>query len=161
MNNHSGHHQKGFASRHGTTALRIFGLTIAGVGFAVLFAFVFGLVVKILWNWLMPAIFGLGVITFWQAFGIVLLAKLLFGAGHGHSHKDHHESVRNHFHDRFKRFAHPEGGCYEEEAPAPGNGRKWRHFRQYWQDEGRAAFESYVQRMGEKEEMKSGPDDKD
>ncbi|HUU38841.1 MAG TPA: hypothetical protein VMW46_11645 [Candidatus Desulfaltia sp.] len=159
MNNHIGHPQRTFAARHGSTALRIFGLTIAGVGFAVLFAFVFGLVVKVLWNWLMPAIFGLGEITFWQAFGIVLLAKLLFGAGHGHSHKDHHERFESHFQDRFKRFVRSEE-AHEEGAPVPGNGRKWRHFRQYWQDEGRAAFESYVQRMGEKEEKKSQPDEK-
>ena len=36
-------------------------------------------VVMALWNWLMPAIFGLGVISFWQALGIFLLSKLLFG----------------------------------------------------------------------------------
>jgi hypothetical protein len=151
MNNHSGHPQRSFASRHGSKALRIVGLTVAGVGFVV---------VKILWNWLMPAIFGLGEITFWQAFGLVLLAKLLFGAGHGHSHKDHHEQFESHFKDRFSRFV----GSKEQgaaDAPVPGNERKWRHFRQYWQDEGRAAFESYVQRMEEKQEKKSQPDEKD
>lgn len=31
-----------------------------------------------LWNWLMPTIFGLTKITFWQAFGINLLSSLLF-----------------------------------------------------------------------------------
>lgn len=31
-----------------------------------------------LWNWLMPMIFGLPVITFWQAFGIIILSNLLF-----------------------------------------------------------------------------------
>ena len=161
MSNHIGHPQGSFASRQGSKALRIVGLTIAGVGFAVLFAFVFGLVVKILWNWLMPAIFGLGEITFWQAFGIVLLAKLLFGAGHGHSHRNHNGRFESHFKDRFKKFAHPEGVSREEGADVPGNGRKWRHFRQYWKDEGQAAFESYVQRMGEKEEKPSEPGGKD
>ncbi|MFZ2055587.1 MAG: hypothetical protein WAU81_15465 [Candidatus Aminicenantales bacterium] len=160
MSNYIGHPQGSFASRHGSKALRIVGLTVAGVGFAVLFALVFGLVVKILWNWLMPAIFGLGEITFWQAFGIVLLAKLLFGAGHGHSYKDHHERFGNHFQDRFKRFVGSEEAA-EGGAPVPGNGRKWRHFRQYWKDEGQAAFESYVQRMGEKEEKKPEPGGKD
>ena len=31
-----------------------------------------------LWNWLMPMIFGLPVITFWQSFGIIILSNLLF-----------------------------------------------------------------------------------
>ena len=32
-----------------------------------------------LWNWLMPAIFGLHVITYWQALGLLGLSWLLFG----------------------------------------------------------------------------------
>lgn len=32
-----------------------------------------------LWNWLMPSIFGIKLITFWQAYGITLLSGLLFG----------------------------------------------------------------------------------
>lgn len=38
-----------------------------------------------LWNWLMPVIFNLPVITFWQAAGILILSRILFrGGGHGH-----------------------------------------------------------------------------
>ena len=33
----------------------------------VLFGWLFGEIVMHLWNWLMPAIFGLKMITFWQA----------------------------------------------------------------------------------------------
>jgi len=153
MNTDYRHSQGSFASRHGVKALRIVGLTFAGVGFAVLFAFLFGLVVKVLWNWLMPALFGLGTITFWQAFGIVLLAKLLFG-GFAHSHRNHDSHFDRRFQDRFKRFVRAED-AKEEEASVPGNGPKWSHFRKYWQDEGRAAFESYVQRMQDREEKKA------
>jgi hypothetical protein len=32
-----------------------------------------------LWNWLMPLIFGLIKITFWQALGLSLLCACLFG----------------------------------------------------------------------------------
>jgi len=49
------------------------------------FALVAGFVVKGLWNALMPEIFGLHVLTFWQALGLLLLAKLLFGGFHRHS----------------------------------------------------------------------------
>ena len=40
----------------------------------------FSAVVMVLWNWLMPAIFGLGAIDFWQAFGILFLSRILFGS---------------------------------------------------------------------------------
>jgi hypothetical protein len=156
MNTNYRHSQGSFASRHGVKALRIAGLTFAGVGFAVLFALLFGLVVKVLWNWLMPAIFGLGLITFWQAFGLVLLAKLLFG-GFGHSHRNHDSRFERRFQDRFKRFVGTEEAKSEAE-PMPGNGQKWRHFRQYWQDEGRASFESYIQRMHDQEKEKGSQD---
>ena len=32
-----------------------------------------------LWNWLMPVIFGLHAISFWQALGLLVLSKILFG----------------------------------------------------------------------------------
>lgn len=61
--------------------------------FCVAFLIVFGGCVMLLWNWLMPEIFGLPLITFWQAAGLLLLCKILFGGfggghhhGHGHSH---------------------------------------------------------------------------
>jgi hypothetical protein len=40
---------------------------------------VFGFVVKGLWNGLMPSIFGWHTITFWQAVGLLVLSKILFG----------------------------------------------------------------------------------
>ena len=40
---------------------------------------VFGLVTMLLWNALMPAIFGLPVITYLQALGLLLLSKILLG----------------------------------------------------------------------------------
>ena len=36
-----------------------------------------------LWNALLPAILHVGVITFWQAMGIFILCKILFGFGKG------------------------------------------------------------------------------
>jgi hypothetical protein len=40
---------------------------------------VFSFVVMGLWNRLIPAIFGLHAITFWQALGLLVLSKILFG----------------------------------------------------------------------------------
>lgn len=39
----------------------------------------FGFAVKALWNWLMPTIFGLTTITFWQAWGLLALSWILSG----------------------------------------------------------------------------------
>jgi uncharacterized membrane protein len=47
-----------------------------------LFAFIGGEVVKQLWNWLLPPLFGWRQVTFWQAFGLLVLCRILFG-GHG------------------------------------------------------------------------------
>jgi hypothetical protein len=49
-------------------------------------ALLFGWVTKELWNWLMPSIFGLRLITFWEGVGLVVLGKLLFGGFHKHGH---------------------------------------------------------------------------
>ena len=38
-----------------------------------------GEVVKQLWNWLLPPIFGWRQITFWQAIGVLALCRILFG----------------------------------------------------------------------------------
>ena len=52
----------------------------------VLFVWLCGEVVMHLWNWLLPALFGWHTVTFWQALGLLLLTRILFG-GHGMSHK--------------------------------------------------------------------------
>lgn len=49
--------------------------------------FIFGWVVMLLWNALLPSILGVGTVTFWQALGILVLSKILFGGfGGGSSH---------------------------------------------------------------------------
>ncbi len=40
---------------------------------------VFGLIVMLLWNALLPALLKLPVIGFWQAVGLLILARILFG----------------------------------------------------------------------------------
>jgi len=55
--------------------------------FGVLFLTVFTFVVMRLWNWLTPAMFGWHVITFWQALGILVLSKILFGGFRGGPHR--------------------------------------------------------------------------
>jgi hypothetical protein len=60
----------------------------APVGFAI-FIGIGGEIVKLLWNWLAPALFGLRQITFWQALGLLTICRILFGGfglGGGGSH---------------------------------------------------------------------------
>ena len=47
---------------------RIIGWVILGIIGAAALAFILGYVVMLLWNWIMPDIFGLVEITFWQSF---------------------------------------------------------------------------------------------
>jgi hypothetical protein len=49
-----------------------------------LFVFIGGEIVLHLWNWLLPALFGWPQITFWQALGLLVLCRVLFGGFHGH-----------------------------------------------------------------------------
>ncbi len=42
-----------------------------------------GFIVMGLWNWLLPSLFGWRAITFWQALGLFILSKLLFGGFRG------------------------------------------------------------------------------
>jgi Ca2+/H+ antiporter, TMEM165/GDT1 family len=43
----------------------------------------FSYVVMLLWNWLVPQIFGWRHITYWQALGLLVLSKILFGGFRG------------------------------------------------------------------------------
>ena len=63
-----------------------------GIIFGIVFTGLFSLLVFLLWNWLMPAIFGLAAITFFQAFGLLVLSKILFFGFHGGSHSRHYRS---------------------------------------------------------------------
>src|SRR5712692_7957609 len=57
----------------------------------VLFTFIGGEIVLHLWNWLLPPLLGWRQITFWQALGILVLCRILFGGfgGRGFSRSGH------------------------------------------------------------------------
>lgn len=57
--------------------MKIFLGFLMGVG-AVGLIFLFGWVVMLLWNWLMPEIFGLQEISYWQGWGLLILCSILF-----------------------------------------------------------------------------------
>lgn len=57
------------------------------VVFGVLMVVLLGSVTQFLWNFIMPDIFGLPVINFWQGLAMFTLAKLIFGFGGGGGNK--------------------------------------------------------------------------
>ena len=121
--------------------LKFFGFIILGAIAAAGFAFIFGYFVMLLWNWLMPELFGLITITFWQAAGIVLLARLIFGGfKHGSGNPPKHSP-------RKKFFSH-----WKDENKKERMCRDWRHFDNYWWDEGETAYNDYVERRKEQEQ---------
>jgi membrane protein required for beta-lactamase induction len=91
---------------------------VLGIAGVCALGLVLGLAVMYLWNWLMPAIFDLPHITYWQAVGLTVLGHLLFKShthpGHGGrpGTKDHSPRA---FGEKVRAMIH--GGCGE-----PGGG---------------------------------------
>lgn len=56
-------------------------LKISGILFSAFFTLITAIPVYFLWNWLMPDLFGLPLLGYWQAWGITFLATLLFKGG--------------------------------------------------------------------------------
>lgn len=56
-------------------------------------------IVMLLWNGILPEIIGVKTITYWQAVGIFILCKLLFGGfkGGGNHHHKKHQMMKKHF----------------------------------------------------------------
>ena len=72
-------------------------LAIIGI---LLFALVGGWLVMWLWNWLTPSLFGWSQITFWQAFAMLALTRILFGGLGTHYAGGRHSKFRGRFADR-------------------------------------------------------------
>lgn len=119
---------------------KIFTAVIAGIFFAALFAFVFAIVIQALWNWLMPDLFHLAQITYWQAFGIALLTRLLFGSFRGSSSsKDKAEEKKK------KKGAVRE--TVEEAIKEECRPKNWKYYDEWWEKEGKTAFDAYTDKQ--------------
>jgi hypothetical protein len=70
----------------------------------------FSAVVMLLWNALIPDIFGLAVINFWQALGLLVLSRILFGngfggkMGHGRHHRFGGEFEKNAIREKWMKM---------------------------------------------------------
>ena len=69
-----------------------------------LFIFLGGEVVKLLWNWLLPPLFGWKMLTFWQAVALLALCRILFGH-HGWKHSGRgRDRMRDRMTERWKEM---------------------------------------------------------
>jgi hypothetical protein len=128
---------------------RCAGFGVLGIlGFGA-FLIVGGAVIMLLWNWLMPFLFHLTEITFWQAVGLALLARLLFGASH---HRWHHCDKRGWMQSRGS-FGHHAFHHWkfrgEKNENCRSNFGTWQYYDKYWEEEGEKAFHEYIKRKNE------------
>ena len=71
-----------------------------------LFIWIGGELVMHLWNWLTPPLFGWHQITFWQAFGLLALCRILFGGwnSHGGPRSNVRRRIRERMDERWEKM---------------------------------------------------------
>jgi hypothetical protein len=107
---------------------KIFFFILLGIGIA----FLVGYIVMRLWNWLMPELFGLPLVSYWQAVGVLVLAKIIFGFGSGNGPSKNKKS------NKTPRM----NTC----NPLRSDFSEWKHYDQFWKEEGAQAYSNYVER---------------
>jgi hypothetical protein len=129
-------------------ALKITGMVVLGIGAA----FLFGLVIMWLWNWLMPLIFGLPEVTYWQGLGLLILSSILFGRLGGSSaeskKKDKSpikEQIKKQIRKEIAKEFEKESGEENKEA----NSGYEKAYEEWWEAEGKESFEKYAKRNEE------------
>ncbi|WP_412984079.1 hypothetical protein [Pontimicrobium sp. IMCC45349] len=107
----------------------IVGIVIFGIIAITGLAILFGFVLMWLWNWLMPEIFGLTTINYWQAVGLFILLKILLGGCGSGSSKSSNKPKKECDKDSKRDFS------------------KWKHYDKFWKEEGDALYKQYVERV--------------
>lgn len=67
--------------------LTAFVTVITGLVIGLIFAMIFAIFATWLWNWIMPVMFGLPVISYLQMLGLMILARLIFPTGTTNNNK--------------------------------------------------------------------------
>jgi hypothetical protein len=97
-----------------TSVFKIVGLCILGLIAIAAIGFGLGLIVMLLWNWLMPTIFGLPELSYWQAVGLTVLSHLLFKSHLHHRPHDRPPKKARDFKEKVRSMIH--GDCRSEET---------------------------------------------
>jgi hypothetical protein len=95
-------------------------------------------IVMLLWNYLLPDILHASTITYWQAMGLFVLAKILFGFG-GRGGRGGAPWMRHRM-ERFKNMSPEEQDRFKEQMRARCGkwGRNREHFFGDWEKQGAA-----------------------
>lgn len=97
--------------------LRILTFAVLGIAAFALFTFI----VMTLWNWIIPSVVGWRAITYWQALGLLVLSRILFGGFRGGHMR--HWGWRRRMRERWEQMTPEEREKFRE-------GMRWRcgHF---------------------------------
>ncbi|MFN8258785.1 MAG: hypothetical protein U0W24_24060 [Bacteroidales bacterium] len=78
--------------------------------------FALGAIIMFLWNALLPAVIHVSTITIWQALGLFILSRILFG-GYHHSARHRYPYYRrmHHFKEKWDKMTEEEREKYKEE----------------------------------------------
>ncbi|MFT4094089.1 MAG: hypothetical protein QM640_10645 [Niabella sp.] len=82
--------------------------------FALAAVFVFGAIVMLLWNAILPPVLHVNTISYWQAVGILVLCKILFGGFRGGPGREKFERMQN-FREKIKNMSPEERERFKEE----------------------------------------------
>lgn len=72
----------------------------------------FGWIVMLLWNAVLPDLLNTKQITYWQAVGLLVLSKIIFGFGHGGHH--HHQGPSDRLRQKFRNMSEEERKEFRE-----------------------------------------------
>jgi hypothetical protein len=86
-----------------TRRRRLLFIAPAAIVGLLVFAAIGGEIVKLLWNWLLPPLFGLPSVTFWQALGLLALSRILFG-GFGLHGSGRRSGIRGRMKERWEHM---------------------------------------------------------
>lgn len=88
---------------------------------AAAFIFIIGELVMSLWNWIAAGILGLPAVTFWQAWGLLILCRILFGSmgGGGRGRHRRRSEMTPEERERLRQNLRSRWGC---DAPAGEGG---------------------------------------
>ena len=91
-------------------------LSMVGLGVLVFSVVVvlFGFVAMALWNNLLPDIFGLPRISYWQAVGLLILARLFFTGIKPGGGKKNKKDKKHLFHDKWESMSEEEQAAFME-----------------------------------------------
>ncbi len=118
--------------------LKILGVAVVSIVAITIMGFVLGTVIMLLWNWLMPEIFNLKEISYWQAVGLFFLAKILFGIG-GNGEKKSQNTERV-----LKQY-----DTDNDRKESTEEIKNWKFYDEWWESEGKINFEDYVTKRNE------------